>query len=389
MLMDYRVGLFERMANLYDVRFFFQQKSDVPNAFDSAFGRDNVIRSENVPPEDLREIRRGVRWADVFLSSFVWSAYTQAGLLYAKIFGRKVIVWEEINDQTLFEVQARDPRYGLAGMIRALLGADKTSWRTLRRVWKFRLLARAVDAFFVQGESQAAALVRLGVEPRRIFRSNEYPGHDYGTLAPRSIPLPVPDSTRVILFLGRLIDIKGIDYLLRAFARLPSNEDIALLVVGEGPERPRLEGVARSLGLANVHFLGAVTDVFQKSFLFRRAKAVAVPSITLHGAREGGPLVVLEALSAGTPVVGTDVLGSSTALIRDGINGYVVPEKDPEALARALARVVQENRIAREAVLRSFQEIQGYDHQAGQLSEAVAFVTSRTRPRNNGAGPGG
>lgn len=390
MLMDYRVGLFERMAKRYDVRFFFQQKSDVPNSFDSRYGRDNVIRSENIPPEDVREIRRGIRWADVFVSSFVWSAYTRAGLFYAKLLGRKVIVWEEINDQTLFEVRPRDPRYGIPGMFRALFGADrKMEWPKFKRVWKFRLLARAIDAFFVQGESQAAALDRLGVEPRRIFRSNEYPGHDYGAIEPRSIPLPVPDSARVILYLGRLIEIKGIDYLLRAFARLRRSEgDVALLVVGEGPDRPQLEELARSLALTDVHFPGAITDVSEKSFLFRRAAAVVVPSVTLHGAREGGPLVVLEALSAGTPVVGTDVLGSSTALIRDGVNGYVVPEKDPEALARAIARVLQQNGIAREAVLRSFQEIQGYDHQAGQLSGAVAFVTSRARPRDDGAGLG-
>ena len=390
MLMDYRVGLFKRMAERYEVRFFFQQKSDIPNPFDSVYGRDNVIRSDYVPSEDLREIRRGIRWADVFVSSFVGSAYTRAGLFSAKLLGRKVIVWEEIGDQPLFEVRPQDPRYGIAGMFRALVGADRMLWPTFKSVWKFRLLARAIDAFFVLGESQAAALVRLGVESRRIFRSNEYPGHDYGSITPRPISLPVRDSTRVILYLGRLIEIKGIDHLLRALALLPASDgDVALLVVGEGTDRPRLEELARSLALTNVHFLGAVTDVSEKSFLFRRAKAIVVPSITLHGAREGGPLVVLEALSAGTPVIGTDVLGSSTALIRDGINGYVVPEKDPEALARALSRVLRGDRITREAVLRSFQEIRGYDHQAGQLSGAVAFVTSRARPRNDGAGLSG
>ncbi|MGI0149119.1 MAG: glycosyltransferase [Thermoplasmata archaeon] len=380
MLMDYRVGLFERIAERYDVRFFFQQKSDVPNSFDSVYGRDGVIRSENVPPEDVREIRRGVRWADVFVSSFVWSAYTRTGLFYAKLLGRKVIVWEEINDQALFEVRSPDPRYGIAGMLRALLGPDrKHMWPRFKRVWKFRFLASLIDAFFVQGDSQEAALARLGVPPRRIFRSNEYPGQDYSAVTPRPIPLPVPDSTNVILCLGRLVEIKGIEYLLHAFGRLAGEAgEVSLLVVGEGPDRPRLEALARSLGLTGVHFLGAVTDVHEKSFLFRRASAVVVPSITLHGAREGGPLVVLEALSAGAPVIGTDVLGSSTALIRDGVNGWVVPEKDVEALREALERALGPIGIPREAVLRSFAEIEGHEHQAEQLSRAVAFVTGRS-----------
>jgi glycosyltransferase involved in cell wall biosynthesis len=380
MLMDYRVGLFERMAERHDVRFFFQQRSDVPNPFESVYGRDDVIRSENAPPEDIREIRRGIRWADVFVSSFIRSVYTRRGLFFAKLLGRRVIVWEEINDQTIFEVRSNDPRYGISGMFRALLGGDGgLTLRNFRRVWTFRLQARLVDAFFVQGESQVAALERLGVPSVRIFRSNEYPGQDYGALAAKPLPLPLPDSTKVVLFLGRLIEIKGVEYLLRAFARLSGEAgEVSLLVAGEGPDRPRLEELGRSLGLANVRFLGPVTDLHEKAFLFRRASVVVVPSVSLHGAREGGPLVVLEALSAGTPVVGTDVLGSSTALIQEGVNGCVVPEKDVEALAAALSSLLGAAPVTRESVLRSFQEIQGYDHQAEQLSRAVAFVTGRS-----------
>jgi len=380
MLMDYRVGLFQRMAERYEILFFFQQKSELANPFDSVYSRDNVIRLDNVPREDCEQIRRGVLWADVFVSSFVWSPYTQSGLLFAKLFGRKVIVWEEIGDQILFEVRRRDPRYGWKGFVRARFGPeDPQAWPRFKKVAKFRLLARFVDAFFVQGESQAEALARLGVSPRRIFRSNEYPGQDYGDVAPHPIPLPVEESLPVLLYLGRLIEIKGIDYLIRAFARLAAERPgLALLIVGDGPERQTLELLARSLGLSSVHFLGAVTDVHQKSFLFRRAAAVVVPSITIHGAREGGPLVVLEALSAGAPVVGTEVLGSSTPFIQDGVNGWVVPEKDECALSDALERLVGTDGIGRESVLRSFAEIQGHDHQADQLSRAVAFVTGRT-----------
>ncbi len=379
MLTDYRVGLFERMSERFEVRFFFQQKSDVPNPFESVYGRDGVIRSENVPREDLREIRRGIRWADVFVSSFVWSEYTRKGLFYAKLLGRKVIVWEELNDQILFEVRPRDPRYGLRGLSLALVSRERKELRPkLSRVWKFRFFARLIDAFFVQGQAQEEALVRLGVPRPRIFRANEYPGQNYGEVPPRPFPLPVPDSVPLLLCLGRLIEIKGVDYLLRAFARLSAEvQDVALLVVGEGPERARLEELTRSLGLSSVHFLGSITDVHEKSFLFRRATAVVVPSITVHGAREGGPLVVLEALSAGTPVVGSDVLGSSTAFIREGVNGFVVLEKNAGALSRALERLLSSGGFPREAVLRSFAEIQGHDHQAEQLGKAVAFVTGR------------
>jgi glycosyltransferase involved in cell wall biosynthesis len=104
---------------------------------------------------------------------------------------------------------------------------------------------------------------------------------------------------------------------------------------------------------------------------------VVVPSVTLPGSREGGPLVVLEALSAGTPVVGTEALGSSTPLIRDAVNGFVVPEKDPDALRLALERALRPGSLVRKSVLRSFAEIPSHEDQADQLSRAVAFVSGR------------
>lgn len=379
MLMDYRVGLFEAMAERYDLRFFFQKRSDVAHSFSSVYGRDDVIRSDRVPGEDVREIRKGVRWSDVFVSSFVQSPHTRAGLLFAKLIGRRVIVWEEIGDRVLQDVRPRDPRYGWSGFFRAVLSGPSTDVRRrFRNVKVFQLSARLVDAFFVQGELQTNALERLGVERGRIFRANEYPGHRYAEVAPSPFPLPVEPETRVFLFLGRLIEIKGVDYLIRAFHRLSGERsDVALLVAGDGPERPKLEELARTLAVKNVHFLGAVTEPGRKSFLFARASAVVVPSVSFPESREGGPLVVLEALSAGTPVIGTDALGASTPFIRDGVSGYVVPERDVEALQDALARVLGSGTIPRESVLRSFAEIPSHVHQADQLSRAVAFVTGR------------
>jgi glycosyltransferase involved in cell wall biosynthesis len=377
MLMDYRVGLFERIAERFDVRFFFQKRSEVPHGFPSVFGCDDVIRSEGIPGEDAREIRKGVRWADVFISSFVFSSYTQTGLRYGKVIGRKSIVWEEIGDRVLQEVEPRDPRYGWTGFFRAIApGASPELRHRFRTVKGFQFFARLVDAFFVQGDLQTEALIRLGVPRVRVFQSNEYPGHRYSQVEPSAFSLPVDPDARVFLFLGRLIPIKGVDYLIRAFHELAQERsDLALLVVGEGPERSPLEELARSLGAANIHFLGAITDVARKAFLFARASAVVVPSVTFPGSREGGPLVVLEALSAGTPVVGTDALGASTSFIRDGVNGYLIPERNAEALRHALERVIGPGTIDRESVLRSFAEIPGHDHQAEQLRRAIAFVT--------------
>src|SRR5206468_1275416 len=106
------------------------------------------------------------------------------------------------------------------------------------------------------------------------------------------------------------------------------------VLAGDGAARPQLEELARARALAaRVRFLGA-TDRPTTLALLRSAVAVACPSRF-----EGLPLVCLEALAAGRPVVATAVNGIPE-VIREGETGFLVPPEDPAALAAALARVV-------------------------------------------------
>ena len=132
---------------------------------------------------------------------------------------------------------------------------------------------------------------------------------------------------------GRLIAQKAIGDALAALARVPAVE---LLVRGDGPERDSLERRAAELGIADrVRFLGPGTrdDVIA---LFR-----AVDAVLLTSAWENLPHTLLEALAAGTPVIATSV-GGIPEVVRDGENGLLVPAGDVDAIARAIARIVDD-----------------------------------------------
>jgi glycosyltransferase involved in cell wall biosynthesis len=123
-----------------------------------------------------------------------------------------------------------------------------------------------------------------------------------------------------------LIPLKSYDTLLYALGQLASEgQPFELLIAGEGPERPRLEGIAARLGIARqVRFLGGVDDI---PALFATAHLMVHPSKS-----EGLSNTILEAMAEGLPVVASDVDGAAE-LITDRKTGLLVPPNQPEALA--------------------------------------------------------
>jgi glycosyltransferase involved in cell wall biosynthesis len=141
----------------------------------------------------------------------------------------------------------------------------------------------------------------------------------------------VGDDVPLLLAVCRLEPQKGVDVAVRALARVRAVEPAAeLVVLGEGPERERLDGLARELDVP-VHLLGRVPDV---AAWLRRA------DVLVHPARwEGFGLALLEAMLAQLPVVATNV-SSIPEIVAEGETGLLVPPDDPGALAEALARVL-------------------------------------------------
>ena len=138
----------------------------------------------------------------------------------------------------------------------------------------------------------------------------------------------------IIAFAGRLIHGKGPDYLIEAVSRLNPTRPVRLVIAGDGPDRSRLETLAKSLKLEHaIEFAGLVHDM---PMFWHACDVVVVPSAEFI---EACPLTVLEAMASGKPVVGTRN-GGIPELIVDGVTGSLVPPSDSEALTTALARYV-------------------------------------------------
>jgi glycosyltransferase involved in cell wall biosynthesis len=136
-------------------------------------------------------------------------------------------------------------------------------------------------------------------------------------------------DSKTVLFLGRLVPVKGVSVLLQALAKLPSYK---LWIAGEGPLAGALQAEAAALG-TRVRFLGEV-DAARRRELLWACDVLAVPSLTLpDGRTEGAPQVVLEGLAAGCAVVASAVGGIGELL---GDAGWLLPPGNAEALATAL-----------------------------------------------------
>jgi len=139
----------------------------------------------------------------------------------------------------------------------------------------------------------------------------------------------------IVVFVGRFVEKKGCEYLIRALGSLKAGGQPAKCVmVGDGPERPDLERLAAATG-ADVAFTGFLPPGDVRGWL-ARARVVAVPSVTArNGDSEGLPTVILEAQAMATPVVVTRHAGNAEG-VAEGHSGLVVAERDVEGLAAAL-----------------------------------------------------
>jgi glycosyltransferase involved in cell wall biosynthesis len=197
------------------------------------------------------------------------------------------------------------------------------------------LPAKIREASFVVGVSEfgRSQLYRWCGDPGqrgkiRVVRC----GVDDDLLAEK--PAPFPAARRVVC-IGRLCEAKGQWLLVEAAARLAAGgTPFEIAIVGEGPLRGEIEARIARLGVGDrVKLLGALPEEEVKEQI-RASRALVLPSFA-----EGLPVVIMEALALGRPVLGTWVAGIPE-LVEPGVTGWLIPPGDAEALAAALARVL-------------------------------------------------
>ena len=184
------------------------------------------------------------------------------------------------------------------------------------------------DAVIAQGEFLKDVIVNLGVNENQVrVIHNGVDLSEFADAPPFSHPRPY------ILALGNLLHRKGMDVLIRSYARLASPR-ADLLIAGTGGELEALRALSNELGVASrVRFVGFVSGV-EKVSLYRGAEFFVCPS-----RREPFANVILEAMAAGLPVVATDV-GGNRQLVGSGRHGLLCRSEDVEGMAEALGTLL-------------------------------------------------
>lgn len=230
--------------------------------------------------------------------------------------------------------------------IRHVVHAHAGDVYLLSRLRAGRPLARMIvshsDAVVASGSHVRATLDSvLGRTSGAILQPM---GADAGVFAPQPPAADVPRAAiesgfpeGYLLFTGRLVEKKGLAYLLRALPRVfASRPGLGLVVIGSGPLEADLKSEAAQLGIErSVRFVGAQSQACIARYLHGCAAAVVPSIIDSRGETEGMPTVVLEAMAAGTRVIGSAVDGIPD-LIRHAHNGWLCRPADPADLAHMI-----------------------------------------------------
>jgi colanic acid/amylovoran biosynthesis glycosyltransferase len=169
-------------------------------------------------------------------------------------------------------------------------------------------------------------------------------GLDTNRFHPHPHSLGVPPC---IIAVGRLVETKGFHTLVSACGRL-RNQGLACqcLIIGEGPEAGRLENMIKDMNLTDRVILKGKLPPDECLSYYQKADVLAMPACIRNQDADGIPTVLIEAMAMEIPVVATRVSGIPE-LVMDGQTGMLVAQDDVEALAAALARIFQDQNLAR------------------------------------------
>lgn len=211
-------------------------------------------------------------------------------------------------------------------------------------------------------DEKSTSVIPMGVDSRGAFR-----------------PPREGSARKGLLFVGRLVNKKGIEYLLQALPRvLEQNPNETLTIIGSGPLQASLEDLARNLGISEqVLFLGSLINTEIPDYL-RSAAVTIFPSIVADdGDQEGTPVAIMEALACECAIIVSDYPGARD-IIENGKNGILVSQRSTEQLAQAVTLLLQSPQMRRKLGVAGRTSVQQhYDWQVIGSKFITLFQTLR------------
>lgn len=350
----YRRPLFEEISRRIAVDFYFTSSGNERYWHSEHTLSTGELRVRGRRRRDLFRVTLG-RY-DAILATLTGRVALPLAFVSARLRRRPFIVWVGIweHPSTLFHKLSRP----VARMI----------YRRADVVLVYGThVARYVES--EAGRTESVVIVPQAVDNER-FRREPEPGHT------AFVRHQLTGVEHVALYVGRIENEKGLDYLLAAVS---ARSSWGLVVVGTGTLLEELRRSAAVLGVGErVHFSGYVAQEDLLPYL-HAADALVLPSVSTRRYRETWGLVANEAMNAGLPVIATDAVGAAAGgLIRDSVTGLIVAERDSVALAGALGRLEDPTfRSELGVAAREHVTAWSYDAAADAIVGAVRAVVAR------------
>jgi glycosyltransferase involved in cell wall biosynthesis len=299
---------------------------------------------------------------DIIVSSVSNSNRTIISFIYAAIFRKKFILW--------------------------ILEWKKTVYRgdTLKKIlkeFKYFIAKKIITkshALVVGGTAARNYAHILGIKDMNIFTALQC-SKDINNQGENFHDDKSANKKFTFLFLSRIISLKGLDILIKAFHLLrQKRDDIFLLIGGEGPSKEYCFNLTEFLTIPDVEFVGSLSHDKTKG-IFEKADIFILPSYELDAHYEAWGLVVNEAMSMKLPVITTTGVGASYDMIKDGYNGFVVRENNVDELYRAMNNILKCDLIKMGNNSRKiFEEKNNYIKMANGFTDAIDYVANNRNP---------
>lgn len=279
-----------------------------------------------------------------------WHHFTYwLALAYVQLTGTRLLIWSE---STL---------------------KDERSSNQLKERFKRWIIGKA-DGYIVPGKAQKDYLLYLGAREEKIWTAPNAVDNDFFTLETEryqthkeALKQKLNLQDIIILYVGRLINEKGIPELLAAFAQFSTDKPVTLVIVGDGSQAEEYLLYCQQNKLNNVFFAG-----FQPQTAL--AQYYSIADIFVFPTRsDSWGLVLNEAMAAGLPIVCSSAAGAGNDLLEDGENGFLVPVGNVARLSEAMQCLVGDESLRKKMGLRSRQIILNYtpEKMAQGLKQAI------------------
>ncbi|ENZ30805.1 hypothetical protein HMPREF1084_03378 [Clostridium butyricum 60E.3] len=206
-----------------------------------------------------------------------------------------------------------------------------------------QIIFKNVDICFAPGSKAEEYFINAGVQSDRVKimpDACEVEECEYENLREK---YGIEEDKKVILYFGRIIKQKGLDYLLKAYSQLPINiqDNFYLLIVGDGDFKEYCENLSDTLRLQNIKFVGSVNPQYRYLY-FSQCDIFVHPGTFYEGRTDVWGLTINEALQFGKVIISTNAVGSAYDLINEN-NGFMVEESNVDELRQAIINISNHN----------------------------------------------